>query len=79
MKSSSSTRRQSPASATVSPDLDSDDRDYSKPAIQYHDVTAAAYRIRKGVKETPLEVSLVSVVAGMVALQTRIGLYIYSY
>lgn len=27
-------------------------------AIQYHDVTAAAYRIRNGVKETPLKVSL---------------------
>lgn len=25
-------------------------------AVQYHDVTAAAYRIRRGVKETPLEV-----------------------
>ena len=49
MKSSSPTRRQAAA--------DSDDRDYSKAAIQYHDVTAAAYRIRKGVKETPLEVS----------------------
>lgn len=24
--------------------------------LQYHEVTAAAYRIRKGVKETPLEV-----------------------
>ena len=24
--------------------------------VQYHDVTAAAYRIRRGVKETPLEV-----------------------
>ena len=59
MKSSSTTRRQSPATATVSPDTNSDDRDYSKPAIQYHDVTAAAYRIRKGVKETPLEVCLV--------------------
>lgn len=29
----------------------------TSPAIQYHDVTAAAYRIRKGVKETPLEQS----------------------
>ena len=28
----------------------------SMEVIQYHDVTAAAYRIRKGVKETPLEV-----------------------
>ena len=53
MKSSSPTRRQAPVSAAA----DSDDRDYSKAAIQYHDVTAAAYRIRKGVKETPLEVS----------------------
>lgn len=26
--------------------------------IQYHDVTAAAYRIRNGVKETPLKVSV---------------------
>ena len=25
--------------------------------LQYHEVTAAAYRIRKGVKETPLEVN----------------------
>ena len=60
MKSSSVTRRQSPGSATgsrpVAPETNSDDGDYSKPAIQYHDVTAAAYRIRKGVKETPLEV-----------------------
>ena len=39
--------------------VDSDDgENYNKPAIQYHDVTAAAYRIRKGVKETPLEVRL---------------------
>lgn len=52
--------------------MDSEDCDYSKPAIQYHDVTAAAYRIRKGVKETPLEVStsissllIVSVVRGV--------------
>ena len=28
----------------------------TKPAIEFHDITAAAYRIRKGVKETPLEV-----------------------
>ena len=42
------------------PRMDSEDCDYSKPAIQYHDVTAAAYRIRKGVKETPLEVSISS-------------------
>ena len=58
MKSSSTTRRHSPASnATVSPPAaDTTSEDYSKPAIQYHDVTAAAYRIRKGVKETPLEV-----------------------
>ena len=27
-----------------------------KPVIQYHDVTAAAYRIRGGVRVTPLEV-----------------------
>ena len=53
IKSSSVARRQA-SSAT---DFD-DSHDYSKPAIQYHDVTAAAYRIRKGVKETPLEVSL---------------------
>ena len=42
---------------TQQPAMDGDNRDYSIPAIQYHDVTAAAYRIRKGVKETPLEVS----------------------
>lgn len=30
----------------------------SSAVIQYHDVTAAAFRIRKGVKETPLKVSV---------------------
>jgi hypothetical protein len=54
---SSAIRRHSPSSAAVSPPAaDTTSNDYSKPTIQYHDVTAAAYRIRKGVKETPLEV-----------------------
>ena len=44
------------SSSSTQEQMDVDDRDYSIPAIQYHDVTAAAYRIRKGVKETPLEV-----------------------
>ena len=29
--------------------------------VQYHDVTAAAYRIRRGVKETPLEVCALNI------------------
>eukprot|EP00731_Ephydatia_muelleri_P018002 Em0011g42a len=38
----------------------------TKPAIQFHDITAAAYRIKKGVKETPLEKSLkLSAMLGM--------------
>ena len=33
-------------------------REKVTPCIQYTDVTAASFRIRKGVKETPLKVGL---------------------
>ena len=62
MESHSKTRSKEPAASkspsTTRQRMDSEDGDFSQPAILYHDVTAAAYRIRKGVKETPLEVSV---------------------
>ena len=38
-----------------------DESDNPEPVlVQFRDVTAAAYRIKKGVKETPLEVRLLA-------------------
>ena len=45
-----------PASSSGQSPAKRERTDASPAVIQYHDVTAASFRIRKGVKETPLKV-----------------------